>query len=102
MIRTLVGQKQARKLWVRLKMMHKSHSETSHLQTMTPQDKPKQEDHMFLLSITLQTLLTWECKQHCYNAKKTKTQLEWQRDGLVKAFLSVAKTLLHLGVIKLV
>lgn len=83
-------------------MMHKSHSETSPLQTMTPQDKLKQADQMFMLSITLQTLLTWECKQHYYNAKKTKSQLEWQSDVLVKTFLSVTNTLLHIGVIKFV
>ena len=58
--------------------MHKYHSETSHLQTMIPQDKPEQADQMFLLSITLQTPLTWEYKQPYYIAKKKKNQLEWQ------------------------
>lgn len=79
MIRILVGQKYVGKKWVRLKIMHKYHSETSHLQTMIPQDKPKQANQMFLLFVIFQTLLTWEYKQPHYIAKKRKKkQLEWQ------------------------
>lgn len=50
----------------------------SGLQTMIPQDKPGQADQIFLLSMTLQTLLSWEYKEPYYIAKKKKTQLEWQ------------------------
>jgi len=45
---------------------------------MIPQDKPKRVDQMFLLSNTLQTLLTWEYKQPDYIAKKKKPKLEGQ------------------------
>lgn len=89
MIRTLVGQKYMKKLWVRLKMMQNYHSETPRLQTMIPQNK---------LSIILQTLLTWQHKQPYYIAKKKKSSLNSKHNVLVKSFLSVTITLLCIGV----
>lgn len=65
-----------------------------------PQDKPEQADQIFLLSIILEILLTWEYKQPYHIAKKNSS-FNGKYDVFIKPFCfvtSIFSTLVWLNV----
>lgn len=62
-----------------------------------PQDKPEQADQIFLLSIILEILLTWEYKQPYHIAKKNSS-FNGKYDVFIKPFCFVTSTFLHASV----
>lgn len=63
-----------------------------------PQDKPEQADQIFLLSIILEILLTWEYKQPYHIAKKKNSTFNGKYDVFIKPFCFVTSTFLHISV----